>query len=580
VSALPPRASIVIVTYGQRALTEACLLSLQASLGDELGRGTEVIVVDNASPDDTLVLLRDWEDRITVLAQAENHNFSGGCNIGARAARGEVLIFLNNDTVVEAGVLEALAETVREPGVGAAGLRLLYPDGSLQHAGFHMVNHPGTPDAPVPHHLLYRHDGEHPAGRAIYEMDCVTGACLAIPRALFEQLGGFDEAFVNGAEDVDLCFKVRASGHAIVYRGDLTVEHHEGGTRGTDIDGSVNMARLHARWGAMMEQDDELATQVWDGALGEPMEVRGLPGREIVVAGDVTGIGPAADEARGLLLAFERAGRPAVGIDLTPNRLRARLSGDLGSATIEAFVRQVPVAPWLRIDVPYGAAWAAQVPADALLRARREAPDGRADGVVPAAPADGDAWIAPAIDLPAPVGPGGGGVLVALPAHDHSQSAALLSALANADLGGAAVRLVPTVLSRGLEALVAERLPGAELLGPISEEARWIALAGTADVAVCLDLDDRFDRRALAGAGAGASVLIADPDGPAAAVLGDAAIVATPATLPDALASLLPPAPERRDAVAAPVREACAPERVGRAILALAAQPAAALSAV
>lgn len=560
-TAVPPRASIVIVTYGQRALTEACLRSLESALGDELGRGTEVIVVDNASPDDTLALLREWEDRVTVLAQGENHNFSGGCNIGARAARGDVLVFLNNDTVVTAGVLDALAETVREPGVGAAGLRLLYPDGSLQHAGFHMVTHPHpqAPEHPLPHHLLYRNDGEHPAGRAVYEMDCVTGACLAIPRALFAELGGFDEEFVNGCEDVDLCFRVRASGHTIVYRGDLTVEHHEGATRGTDIDGSANMRLLHQRWGAMMEQDDELAARNWDGELGEPLQGRVLPARDVVVAGDVTGIGPAADEARGLLLALERAGRPAVGIDLTPNRMRARMSGDLARATVEAFLRQEPATPSLRIDVPFGASWAALAPDGAIVRARREGP--LAD-------------VAPAIDFAAPVGPGGGGVLVALPAHDHSESAAILSALAKADLRGVPVRLVPTVVSRGLEALVAEHLPAAELLAVTSDEARWTALAGAADVAVCLDADDRFDRRALAAAGAGASVIVADPDGPAAAVLGDEAIVATPASLPTALQDLLPLAAGRRDAVATPVREACAPDRVGRAVLALLAQPA------
>jgi GT2 family glycosyltransferase len=551
-TAVPPRASIVIVTYGQRAKTEACLLSLQAALGEELGRSTEVIVVDNASPDDTVALLRTWEDRITVLAQTANHNFAGGCNIGARAARGDVLIFLNNDTIVAEGVLEALAETAREDGVGAAGLRLLYPDGSLQHAGFHMVAHPGL-EHPLPSHLLYRNDGEHPAGRATYEMDCVTGACLAMPRAVFEEVGGFDEAFVNGCEDVDLCFKVRASGRTIVYRGDLTVEHHEGATRGTkEVDDRGNMALLHARWGAMMEQDDELAARVWDGVLGEPRELRGLPAREILVAGDVTGIGPAADEARGLVLALERAGRPGVAVDLTPNRLRARLSGDLGRATIEAFVRQEPAAPALRIDVPVGAAWAAQAPDGAVLRVRREGP--LAD-------------VAPAIDFPSPVaGPGGGGVLVTLPAHDASASAEILSALAAVDVP---VKLVPTVFARGLESLVTAHLPHAELLGPVSDESRWIALADSADIAICLDPDDPFDRRALAAAGAGASVIVADPDGHAAHVLGDHATIATAATLAAAVQSLLPLAPSRRDDLAASTRAACAPDVVGRALLTL-----------
>src|SRR4051794_39437984 len=82
-----PFASIILVTYGKSRVTEACLQSLDAALGDELGRSFEVIVVDNASPDDTVAMLRSWEPRITVIAKEQNRNFAGGCNDGADVAR-------------------------------------------------------------------------------------------------------------------------------------------------------------------------------------------------------------------------------------------------------------------------------------------------------------------------------------------------------------------------------------------------------------------------------------------------------------------------------------------------------------
>src|SRR4051794_34327974 len=110
-----PKFSIVVVAYGNRAVTERCLESLERSLGEEIGRSIELVLVDNASPDDTAELFESWRDRGTVILNESNLNFSGGNNAGARAATGEVLVFLNNDTEVRPGVLEALAEQALDP---------------------------------------------------------------------------------------------------------------------------------------------------------------------------------------------------------------------------------------------------------------------------------------------------------------------------------------------------------------------------------------------------------------------------------------------------------------------------------
>src|SRR5688500_16456773 len=93
-----PAFSIVVVAYGNRAVTDRCLATIDEVYADRLGRDVELVLVDNASPDDTLELYERWRDRATVLALPENRNFSGGYNAGAAAATGDVLVLLNNDT--------------------------------------------------------------------------------------------------------------------------------------------------------------------------------------------------------------------------------------------------------------------------------------------------------------------------------------------------------------------------------------------------------------------------------------------------------------------------------------------------
>ena len=110
-----------------------------------------------------------------------------------------------------------------------AGPRLLFPDGTIQHAGVGFLrNALGV----MPQHVFHHQDGMLPAARGTYELDCVTGACLVIRRDVFEQLGGFDEGYRNGLEDVDLCLRARMAGHRVVYRGDIAFVHAEGASRG------------------------------------------------------------------------------------------------------------------------------------------------------------------------------------------------------------------------------------------------------------------------------------------------------------------------------------------------------------
>lgn len=521
--------SVIVLAYGNRAVTERCLASLEDALGDQLGRSFELVLVDNDSPDDTAELFREWEDRATVLLLDENRNFAGGCNAGARASSGDVLIFLNNDTEVPAGSLELLAEQAAEPGVGAVGARLLYPDGTIQHAG--VVHKEWRPGVVLPLHLFHHEPGDLPAARATYELDAVTGACLAMRARLFRELGGFDEAYENGLEDVDLCLRARSAGHRVVYRGDAHLVHHERLTRGADHDEKPNAGIFARRWGGLLSDDGERLGALFDLGLGPiPPEAGMLPqpaGAPLAVQGRLRSPAPDGFEARALVGALAGAGLDVAARDWFPVWEAPRDGGPHWQALAKALVRP-PHPSGATISVAGGALWS--LPPGAAAVARIAAPPrGALDvaAVWAASPALVDElvaggmrretveWLPPAIPDGDP-GPGGDGVLVLLPAHDLDAAALLLEALSA--FPDRRVRLLPNVRSPLLARLAAELLPGAELLDPTSDERAVRVLAGSSDL-VCGDDGDGFQRRLLI-AGAAGAVVVAPAGGAAEAVLG------------------------------------------------------------
>lgn len=209
--------------YKESFLTRVCLASLE--LADL--RGAEIVVVDNGSTDDTPALLAEWrdDDRRRVLRSDENLGFGRGCNWGASEAKGDVVIFLNNDTFALRGFLTALLSAFEDPSVKVAGSRLLYPNGRVQHAGI-AFNDLG------PHHIFVGMAGDSPLVMEPRDYQVVTGAALAIRRDEFERLGGFDDAFLNSFEDVDLCLKVKRDGGRVVYVPGSVAYHWESMTEG------------------------------------------------------------------------------------------------------------------------------------------------------------------------------------------------------------------------------------------------------------------------------------------------------------------------------------------------------------
>jgi GT2 family glycosyltransferase len=243
-------ASIIIPVFDNLELTQNCLEAIWEHTPPEL---YELIVVDNGSRDGSTAFLKGLAaaGKIRLIAHETNLGFAKACNQGARSARGDYLVMLNNDTRVTPGWLNALIEPVnKDDNVAIAGAKLLYPDDSVQHAGV-AFNQKGK----VYHLYRYFHRN-HPAVNKIREFQVVTAACLLIRTSVFLQVGLFDENFQNGFEDVDLCLKVRQSGYRILYTPHSVVYHLESKTAGRHDHELDNSRYFSEKWQGRIVPDD------------------------------------------------------------------------------------------------------------------------------------------------------------------------------------------------------------------------------------------------------------------------------------------------------------------------------------
>jgi GT2 family glycosyltransferase/glycosyltransferase involved in cell wall biosynthesis len=265
-----PRVSIVIPVYNHFDHTLVCLRSLAEHPGTV---PFETIVVDDCSSDETPERLPAIGG-IRALRNAENHGFIGACNAGLATARGEFVVFLNNDTAVRPGWLEALVDTFESrPDCGLAGAKLVYPDGRLQEAGGIVFS-----DASGWNYGRFG-DPAHPAFNYVREVDYVSGAAIMLRRDLLERFGGFDTRYRPAYyEDTDLAFRVREVGLRCYLQPAAEVVHFEGVTSGTDTGSGVkrwqvvNQGKFAERW------RDALPAQPQPGtppALAREHRVRG-----------------------------------------------------------------------------------------------------------------------------------------------------------------------------------------------------------------------------------------------------------------------------------------------------------------
>jgi GT2 family glycosyltransferase len=236
--------------HNHAALTEQCLAALATSPVE--GAELEIVVVDDGSTDSTRDVLAGYGDRVRVVGHERNLGFACACNDGAAAASGEWLVFLNNDTIPQPGWLDALlGYAAAHPRAGLVGAKLLFPNGSVQHAGVVFARDLS------PHHLYVGFPGDHPAVNKSREFQVVTSACALIRREVFSGAGAFDTAFLNAYEDVDFCLRLRHLGYEIHYCHECVVSHLESVTRSYGTDAAM-FELFRERWSDTVYQDDVL----------------------------------------------------------------------------------------------------------------------------------------------------------------------------------------------------------------------------------------------------------------------------------------------------------------------------------
>lgn len=249
-----PLVSIIIPTKDNLPFLEKCINGIKDKTTYE---NYELIVVDNNSEEtNTLTYLEDLD--AMVLKYEDEFNFSSINNFAAEYANGDCLIFLNNDTLmITPDWIQAMLEHAQRPEVGAVGCKLLYPDGSIQHAGVVLGLSPDEETGVAGHvynKFCYEDPGYFGMINTIRNYSAVTAAAMMIRKSVFEEIGGFDEDLAVCYNDVDLCLKLRERGYLIVYTPYAELYHYESVSRGCNIDIQEAKYMLN-KWGAVIKSD-------------------------------------------------------------------------------------------------------------------------------------------------------------------------------------------------------------------------------------------------------------------------------------------------------------------------------------
>lgn len=238
--------SIIIPTFNNIIFTIKCICSIIFS-NDHFDK--EIIIIDNGSIDNTPNIIKKKFPQITIIQNKTNFGFAKACNQGAHNASGDMLIFLNNDTEVTTGWIASLVDCITSKiNIGIVGCKLLYPDSTVQHAGVAF-------SSTKVHHIYRNFSPLHPATNKNRELQAVTAACMLVPRKLFLFLGGFDESFINGFEDLDICFRARRKGAKVMYTPESVIIHHESKTPGRHAHHDHNARLFTSRWESDIVQD-------------------------------------------------------------------------------------------------------------------------------------------------------------------------------------------------------------------------------------------------------------------------------------------------------------------------------------
>lgn len=248
-----PTVSIVIPVYNQFGYTYNCLESILKNSGDVK---YEIIIADDCSTDQTKAL-NTVAHGIKIIRNRSNLRFLKNCNNAAKHAKGEYILFLNNDTQVQENWLSPLVSLIEsDAAIGMVGSKLVYPDGYLQEAGG-IVWKDGSA-----WNYGQRKRPEDPEYNYVKDADYISGAAIMIRKSLWKSIGGFDERFAPAYyEDTDLAFEVRKHGFRVVYQPLSVVVHFEGISNGTDVKEGLkayqveNQKKFLEKWKDVLEKE-------------------------------------------------------------------------------------------------------------------------------------------------------------------------------------------------------------------------------------------------------------------------------------------------------------------------------------
>ncbi|MCK9586139.1 glycosyltransferase family 2 protein [Methanothrix soehngenii] len=229
--------SVIVLNYNGRGFLDGCLTSLASQTYSDF----EVIVVDNGSRDGSPDYIEENYPWVRLAKNDENLGFAGGTNVGIRAAKGEFIITLNNDSRADSRFIEELIKPMADPEVGVCAAKMLFPDGRINSAGICISRSGAAWDR-----------GMFEPDRGQYEfVEEVFGACAGAAlyrREMLDEIGLFDEDFFLYLEDVDLAFRARLAGWKCLYVPGARVIHHHGGTAGVGSDLAVYYGNRNIVW--------------------------------------------------------------------------------------------------------------------------------------------------------------------------------------------------------------------------------------------------------------------------------------------------------------------------------------------
>lgn len=225
--------TVVIVSWNVRELLRSCLQSIVA-VPSKLQ--LQIVVIDNASNDGSVEMVRAEYPQVQVIANARNRGFSAANNQGLEVSQGRYLLLLNPDTEVVDDALPVMVEYMDlHPQVGAVGPELRFPDGTLQPSrrrfpslATALVESTVVQECWPDNRIVRRYYMSDTPADAVQPVDWVVGACLMVRRGAYEQVGGLDDGYFMYSEEMDWCRRIKGAGWEIFYLPTATILHHEG----------------------------------------------------------------------------------------------------------------------------------------------------------------------------------------------------------------------------------------------------------------------------------------------------------------------------------------------------------------